>query len=277
MPRQFLAMVRVEMLKVYTRGSGIGALVVAVLVPLFAVLGMNALMGMQDSAQFNGQPLRGMLQFDVVAVGGKALWARNFFVLPLLLFLATGASVAGENADHTLRELMVRPVPRWSILLAKAISLWTLSAATLALTFVATVGLGWAVIGGPAIDQSVAEGSESILRLSLGFAASFVSDMALIAIGMALSSFVRSVGGVVASLILLLLADRVVWLLLKGLGLILQEEWPKTAVKWTLVGAMGCWENWEGAFEPGQFLAVGVITLVATAVSMLRFSRTDVP
>jgi hypothetical protein len=276
MPRQFLAMVRVEMLKVYTRGSGIGALIVALLVPLFAVLAMHALMGMQDSAQFNGQPLRGF-QFDVVAVGGKALWARNFFVLPLLLFLATGASVAGENADRTLRELMVRPVPRWSILLAKAIALWTLSAATLALTFVAAVGLGWAFIGAPAIDQSVAEGGESLARLSMGFAASFVSDMALIAIGMALSSFVRSVGGVVASLILVLLADRVVWLMLKGLGLVLSEEWPKTAVKWTLVGAMGCWENWESAFEPAQFVAVVAITLAASGVAVLRFSRTDVP
>ncbi len=277
MPRQFFAMVRVEILKVYTRGSGIGALIVALLVPVFAVLAMHALMGMQDSAQFNGQPLRGFLQFDVVAVAGKALWARNFFVLPLLLFLATGASVAGENADRTLRELMVRPVPRWSILAAKAIALWTLSAATLAITFVGAVGLGWAFIGAPAIDQSVAEGSESLLRLSLGYSASFISDMALIAIGMALSSFVRSVGGVVASLILVLLADRVVWLMLKGLGFVLQEEWPKTAVQWTLVGAMGCWENWETAFEPGQFVAVVAITLGATAVAMLRFSRTDVP
>jgi hypothetical protein len=277
MPRQFLAMVQVEILKVYTRGSGIGALVVALLVPLFAVLAMHGLMGMQDSAQFNGQPLRGFLQFDVVSVGGKALWARNFLILPLLLFLATGASVAGENADRTLRELMVRPVPRWSILAAKAIALWTLSAATLLVTFVGAVGLGWTVIGGPAIDQSVAEGSESLVRLGMGFAASFVSDMALIAIGMALSSFVRSVGGVVASLILVLIADRVVWLLLKGLGFVLQEEWPKTAVQWTLVGAMSCWENWEGSFEPGQFVAVACISVGATAIAMLRFSRTDVP
>jgi ABC-type transport system involved in multi-copper enzyme maturation permease subunit len=277
MPRQFFAMVRVEMLKVYTRGSGIGALFVALAVPLLAVFVLHSLMGMQDSAQFNGQPLRGFLQFDVVSVGGKALYARNFFVLPLLLFLATAASVAGENADRTLRELMVRPVPRWSILAAKMIALWTLSAATLALTFAGAVGLGWAVFGGPAIDQSVAEGSESLARLVMGYAASFVSDMALIALGMALSSFVRSVGGVVASLILVLLVDKVVWLILKGLGFVLQEEWPKTAVKWTLSGAMGCWENWESTFEPGQFVAVVVIGAVATAIAVVRFARTDVP
>jgi ABC-type transport system involved in multi-copper enzyme maturation permease subunit len=277
MPRQFFAMVRVEMLKVYTRGSGIGALFVALAVPLLAVFVLHSLMGMQDSAQFNGQPLRGFLQFDVVSVGGKALYARNFFVLPLLLFLATAASVAGENADRTLRELMVRPVPRWSILAAKMIALWTLSAATLALTFAGAVGLGWAVFGGPAIHQSVAEGSESLARLVMGYAASFVSDMALIALGMALSSFVRSVGGVVASLILVLLVDKVVWLILKGLGFVLQEEWPKTAVKWTLSGAMGCWENWESTFEPGQFVAVVVIGAVATAIAVVRFARTDVP
>jgi hypothetical protein len=48
-------------------------------------------------------------------------------------------------------------------------------------------------------------------------------------------------------------------------------------VKWTLSGAMGCWENWESTFEPGQFVAVVVIGAVATAIAVVRFARTDVP
>lgn len=283
MPRQFFRMVAVEALKVFSRGSGVGALIVAVLVGALSALAMYALMGMQEGVQLNGQGLGGLMQFDVVGVGAKALWARNFMVLPLLLFLATGASMAGEHADRTLRELVVRPVPRWSILAAKFTALSGLSAATLVATFGTALVLGWPLVGAPAIDQSVAEGAESLSRLALGYAASFVSDLCLIALGLALSTFVRSVGGVVVSLMLVLLADRAIWTGLNGIGMVQRltegapAPWVDELLKWTLVGAQACWEGWESAFEPGQFVAVTVYTVLAALIAVLRFSRSDVP
>lgn len=283
MPRQFIQMVWVEMLKAFTRGSGIGALVVAVLVGALAALGMNGVMRLQDGVQLNGQGVGGLVQADVVGVAAYALTARNFYVLPLLLFLATGGSMAGEHADRTLRELVVRPVPRWSILAAKFGALSTLSAATLLVTFVTAVALGWPLAGAPLIDQSVAEGAESLTRVSMGYAASFVSDLSLLALGLALSTFVRSVGGVVVSLMLVLLADRGIWMALNGVGLAQKlmngatDPWIEEALKWTLVGAQGCWEGWETQFEPGQFVAVTAYTLVASLIAVLRFSRSDVP
>ncbi len=283
MPKQFFRMIAVEVLKVFTRGSGLGALVVALLVGALAALAMNGLMQVQEGVQLNGQGLGGLVQFDVVGVAAKALSARNFFVLPLLLFLATGASMAGEHADRTLRELVVRPVPRWSILAAKFAALASLSAATLLVTFVTSVALGWPLVGPPQIDQSVAEGAESLARVSLGFAASFVSDLCLLALGLALSTFVRSVGGVVVSLVLVLLADRAIWMGLNGVGLAQRmmtgapEPWVDEALKWTLVGAQACWEGWETSFEPGQFVAVTAYTVLACLVATLRFGRSDVP
>ncbi len=281
-PVQFVAMVRAEMLKVFTRGSGIGALIVAVLVGVLAAALMAGLQNLQGGVQINGQAA--IMQFDVVGVGAKALYARNFFILPLLLFLATAGAMAGEHADRTLRELAVRPVPRWSILAAKFCALASLSLATLVLTFVTSGLFGWPLVGGPGIDQSVAEGSESILRLAMGFGASFVSDLCLIALGLALSTFVQSVGGVVVSLMLVLMADRGLWMGLNGLNLVQKmmgnpegQPWVTEALKWTLVGAQACWEGWESQFEPGQFLAVTVYTVAACAVAVLRFSRSDVP
>lgn len=283
MPRQFFKMIGVEVLKVFSRGSGIGALVVALLVAMLAALAMNGLMAMQDGVQLNGQGLGGLVQFDVVGVAAKALTLRNFMVLPLLLFLATGGSMAGEHADRTLRELVVRPVPRWSILAAKFVALASLSVATLVVTFVTAVALGWPLVGPPSIDQSVAEGSESLFRLSLGYAASFVSDLCLIALGLALSTFVRSVGGVVVSLMLVLLADRGIWAGLNGVGLVQRmtkgapDPWVDEALKWTLVGAQACWEGWESSFEPGQFVAVTAYTILGCIIAVARFSRSDVP
>lgn len=276
MPRQFLSMVRVELLKVFSRGSGIGALFVAVAVGLVVALAMKQVSGMQDQMSFNGQSVRGIVTFDMVQVGRWALWARNFFVLPLLLLLSTAGALAGEHADRTLRELVVRPVPRWSILVAKGLALSVLSALTLVLTAAVSLALGYALLGAPAIDQSIATGGDSLSRLALGFMASWASDLALIAVGMALSTFVRSVGGVVVSIVLLLMFDRAVWLVLKAASL-LGLEAANTLVQWTLVNAMGCWEGWESEFVIGQFVSVAVIASAAWAVATLRFTRDDVP
>lgn len=269
-------MVRVELLKVFSRGSGIGALFVAVAVGVLVALAMKQVSGMQDQMSFNGQSVRGIVTFDVVQVGRWALWARNFFILPLLLLLSTAAALAGEHADRTLRELVVRPVPRWSILVAKGVALSTLSGLTILLTSTFSLALGYALLGPPAVEQSIAEGGDSLSRLALGFAASWVSDLALIAVGIALSTFVRSVGGVVVSIVLLLMLDRAVWLVLKAASL-LGLEAADRLVQWTLVNAMGCWEGWESSFDVGQFVSVGIIIIAGWAVAIVRFGRDDVP
>lgn len=275
MPRQFRAMVRVELLKVFTQWSGLGAVCVSVLIGIVTVLWMQWLVGLGDGAQWNGKPWHSFLQFDAVGASGNALRVRNFFVLPMLLFLATASSVAGEKSDRTLRELVVRPVPRWSILAAKTVALWVLSIFTLLGTFLASILLGWALFAEPAVAMT--EGGGSIVRVFLGYAASFVSDVGLIALGMALATFMRSVGGVVVSLLLVLMADGFAWVVLKALGYFLKQAWAESAVNWTLMGALSCWSSWETHFEPMQFAAVVAITAVATAIAHLRFAYTDVP
>ncbi|MBM4392552.1 MAG: ABC transporter permease [Deltaproteobacteria bacterium] len=276
MPRQFSSMVKVELLKVFTRGSGIGTLVVSALVAAFVTLLTWKVSGWQDGMSFNGQPVRGLFAFDVVTVGAWVLYARSLVVIPFLLLLATASAVAGEHADRTLRELAVRPVPRWSILAAKSVALAVLSACSVAITFTVAISLGWVLLGPPAIDQAIAEGDQSLARLALGYAASFFSDLALVAIGMALSVFVRSVGGVVVSIILLLIADRVLWAILALAGF-LGVEVARDLVQWTLVAAMGCWKGWDGEFLPSQFAIVGLLTALAWGVAGLRFGRVDVP
>ncbi len=273
MPRQFSAMVRAELLKVFTQWSGLGAVCVSVLIGIFTVLWLDWVAGLGDGAQMNGQAWTNFLQTDAVGASGYALFVRNFFVLPMLLFLATASSVAGERANGTLRELVVRPVPRWSILAAKTVALWALSIFTLVGTFLASILLGWAIFAEPAAGAAAG----SVVRVFLGYAASFVSDVALIALGLALATFMRSVGGVVVSLLLLLMVDRFVWVMLYGLGQFLGQGWTAAAMDWTLVGAMGCWESWETQFEPIQFVAVVAITAIASAIALIRFRYADVP
>lgn len=276
MPRQLPAMIRVELLKVFTQWSGIGAVLMAGLVPL-ATLGVLYIFGGSSvSSTVQGQAVTSMIHFDVVGATGWALYARNFIILPLMLILATGASVAGEQADRTLRELVVRPVPRWSILVAKQVSLWALSVVTLVVTMAVSVGLGWIIFGAPSVDPAVAEGEESLIRVLLAFAVCFFSDVALIALATAFSTVVRSVGGVVVSLALVLLTDRALWAFLSLLEFF-KVEWAPTAVQFTLVSVLGAWSHWADAYVPIQFVECFALVAAAWALSIARFARTDVP
>ncbi|GDX79734.1 hypothetical protein LBMAG42_15450 [Deltaproteobacteria bacterium] len=276
MPRQFFAMIRVELLKVFTQWSGIGAVVMAVMVPLATLFVLYIFGGTSVSSSVQGQAVTSMIHFDVVGATGWALYARNFIILPLMLILATGASVAGEQSDRTLRELVVRPVPRWSILVAKQVALWALSVVTLAVTLVTALGLGWAIFGAPSVDPAVAEGEESLVRVICGFAVCFLSDVALIALATTFSTVVRSVGGVVVSLAVVLIADRAVWAFLSLLEFF-KVEWAPTAVQFTLVSVLGAWSHWENEYVPIQFLECAGLVAAAWALSIARFARTDVP
>ena len=81
-PAHFPWMVWAELRKLYSRGTGIGALVVAALVGLGAV-GMMYEFGHNDSAQINGASLSQIIKMNAVECSGWALSAGSFFVMPL--------------------------------------------------------------------------------------------------------------------------------------------------------------------------------------------------
>lgn len=263
----FVLLVYAESRKVFSRGSGIAALIIALVVGILAAFGMWQVERMQGGLSVNGQAAANLMEFNAIAAAGLALQLRNFFVLPTLLLLAAGASVAGEQADQTMRDLMVRPVARPVILLAKLSALSLLALATLALTFVPSFGMGLGFWGGEV---------ERVDLIIAGYGASFLSDLGLLLIGMLVSLFVRSVGGVVVTVVLLLMADRALWLLLKVLGMVGVEH-VDTVQQLTLVNALGCWEGWKDGWEPARFFALGVLVVATSLFSVIRVSRMDVP
>ncbi len=270
-PRQFPRMVVAETRKVFTSGSAIAAITIAVLVAIGAVFGVWQWGHMRDSfsASVNGQETVSNFTSSGEYVAGWALWARNFFLLPLFLLLATAGSVAGELGERTLRELVVRPVPRWSILAAKMLALCALSVATLVVTLVLSLGLGSAFFG---LDAA----GGSLSSLLLGYAASFLSDVGLISLTMLASMLVSSVGGVVVAMLLLLILDFGLGLLLKLLGAVGVEQ-AALVVPYTLGNALGAWNGFEKGWDPVQFGALGVYVVVSAVFAVARFHRMDVP
>lgn len=270
----FGAMVGAEARAVYGRASARLAVVVSLLVGLAVALAYQWLFqnsGMDDPSGplINGNPISQMVEFSGGAVAGWALRLRNFFVLPLILLLATAASMAGELGDQTLREVLVRPVPRWSVLAAKVLVLTSLAALTLVLTLAPALGAGAVFFG--------TDGPTTVSNVLLGYAATLLSDLGLIALGLLASTFVRSVGGVVVAMMLFLMADMGIRAVLQGM-VWLGTEGAETVQRAMPGNALACWEGFIASdWDTAAFVGMAVVLLIGLGGTALRFQRMDVP
>lgn len=267
-PSHLLALVKSEARLIMSRGSAKAALAVGLLCGLGVLGAVWWLHGQAEQIQANGNPMSQFMEFSGPAVAGWALRVRNFFVLPLVLLLATAASFAGELGDQTLREVLVRPVPRWAIVVSKTLVLFGLAAATLLLTLAPALGGGTALFG--------ADGPTQVTDVLLGYAACLLSDLGLIALGLLASTFVRTVGGVVVSMMLILMADMAARVGLQGAQW-LGVEGVTTVGRLFPGNALACWEGWSGEWDPYAFAGMGVLLLVGFGGTWFRFSRMDVP
>ena len=260
----FPGMVRAELHKVLSRASGRAGLAVAALVAIGAALALWKASGMTE-ASINGQ-----LMADIVAPeAGRALrWAlaaRNFFVLPLILLMVTAQLLAGELADRTLRALLVRPVARSAVLAAKACAAAIYSALTLLITGAVAAAAGVLLF----------RTEEPLGPVLLGYAASFLSDLGLIAIGLMLSVLMRSVVGVVVGTALFLMGDAAIRGALKLAGALGAEGASRLEV--FLPGsALAAWQGYDGGWEPQAFIGLALLIFGCAALSWLRFERADV-
>jgi len=265
-PRHFFAMFLAELKKTLLRGSGIAALLVAAAVGALAVGGLAAAKHYSGDAVINGAPLSQLVQIQGVTVVSWSLKARNFFLLPLVLLWATGTTFAGEWREHTLRELVVRPVPRWTVLAAKLAALSVLSGLTLVVTGLVSAVPGAAVFGfegewGPVL---------------LGYLASWASDLGLLALGILASLLVRNVAGVVVGVVLFLVLDLGLRLVLKAAGLLGLAS--ATTISHFLPGeALAAWEGYDAGWDWVPFTGLGVLLVLCLALSVWRMMRTDIP
>lgn len=255
-----------EVRKVFTLGSGVATLALSAVVGLAAVAAMKWAADASNGAIVNGQPIQGLLVVSGVTVGNWALQARNFFVLPLCLLLATGQCFAGEIRDHTLREALVRPVARPVVLLAKLAALLTLSASALLVTASCSLLPGLALFG--------AEGEPG--KVLLGYLASWPCDAGVVALGILASLLVHSVGGVVVGVVLVLMADVALRLLLK-LASLLGASGAADVASWMPGEALSAWKGYADGWSTAPLVGLGVLLMVTLGASVLRINRMDVP
>ena len=149
---------------------------------------------------------------------------------------------------------------------AKAVALLCLSGCTLLLTMGLSLGLGWALF----------DTTEAIDRVLLGYLVCLGTDLGLICLSMLASSFVRSVGGVVVLIVLLMLGDlaaRGVLTLAGNLG----AEGMLSLIPYFPGSALDAWEGWKDGFSMEQMVGLACLVLGGFGLTSLRFTRMDVP
>ncbi len=253
---------KAEWLVLRRRGSGKAILFVSAIVPLVMLFGALAL----GDLEVNGEKLKDSLQYSGPSAAGWALWARHFFLMPMLLFFAAGQSLASERSNHNLRERLVRPISRDTVLGAKAMSLVGLSWLGLLITLVVALAFATPLMGtdGP--------WSDVLLR----YLASLCTDVAVVSYGLMLAVFFRSAAGVVVVGLVGLGIDFALRLAMKGLGFLGVEN--AAAFEPFMPGSgLNCWNVEEGLFVWQRFAAAAVWTLLAVLITRIRFRRMDIP
>ena len=266
-----LGMWRVETRKLLSRGVGRAGLVAMVLVALAMPMLLHQ---MANSGHlFNGvEPT----YTNTAAEGLQwTLWLRNFWILRMFIVALAAMSFAGELQSKTLREDLIQPVPRWSVLVAKWAALVTWIGIGL--------GLSWLVAGALGVILFGVEGDWQMVVLA--WLTSWLCDSAIAALALCAATFLRTVVMSLLSCLFFLAAD---WFL--GIGLSI-ASWAAEMAEiptllqatlqirpWLPSSAFGVWTSFSGG-EPWlwqHFAALAAITFGSLALGTLRFNRTDV-
>ncbi|MBX2803427.1 MAG: ABC transporter permease [Myxococcales bacterium] len=213
-----------------------------------------------------------------------SLMVRNFYIAQAFVLLLASVSFAGEFQARSLREDLVRPVPRWALLLAKwgAVGVW--AAAGLVVQWLVAVLVSFLALSGT--------GEAAWSDVFLGFLSTWITDMGFAAVVFAVATLTRTVAGTITSVFLFLVLERVVsWSLTIGKGLRdsltpdLTEQIP-AAIDWMLAAGpylpsngWAVWSELANGVDPSwqAWLVLVLTTTIGIVVAERRFAATDVP
>lgn len=229
-----------------------------------------------SSMVINGAQASELFTPDAPTAMRWALDTSNFFIVRAFLILVGAAAFAGEYQARTLREDLLRPVPRWVVLFAKWVALVAWSVAVVAIV-AAPAGLVGVLAWGTGGDWS------GPLR---GYPTTALAHAGFAALVLFAGVMLRSVAATVAGVFLFLVFDRMFGWMLDLVGAIARaaqipdQVATLLAIKpWLPSSAFNVYAGYHGepGFEWQSFVSLGVLTALCLTLAQLRFSRMDVP
>jgi ABC-type transport system involved in multi-copper enzyme maturation permease subunit len=268
-----------EVLKLFSRSvARVGAV-------LFVGVGVVApvVMSMTANSGFsvNDQDVQSTMDLSAPNAVLWSLYLRNFFIAHVLTAVLAALSFAGELRDHTLREDLVRPVPRSVVLAAKWAALAAWSAVTLGLQLAA------ALIVAAVLHPW--DGAAKPSWFVLGFFASWLCDLGFAAFALAAATVLRSVSGALTGVVLFIVFEWTASWIPFVVRPFVEAMDPATvspllrmvvdSAPFYPSAAWGAWQQVASGASPTWQLwaALAVYTAVAAVVAERVFSRIDIP
>lgn len=181
-----------EVTKLFRRSISQVSLVVLAGVSVLIVLGLVGLNAAMEPPE-GAAGAAAMSAWDVSHGLQYILSFRNFFLFRGLIIAVVVVSFAGEFVDKTLRESLLRPVPRWKVLLAKWGAVQVFVFTGVLLPFLIVGPLGRVLLGAPV------DGLSQVIRTYL---LSWAGDLGFATFVMLFAILVRSVAGTIIGLVL---------------------------------------------------------------------------
>ncbi len=296
--QQTFGMIRAEWTKLWRRGFAVAGLVVAAIHGVMVFLGMFGIHAVQRwgaTTTANSMPAD---LFDGIQAGEWALFFLYLPVMGVVILAVVGELFAGEYTQRTYSLLLIRPVPRWRIYLAKmsASILWVLFVLAVAMIIASLLGL--AAFGTSrtmmtaGADLPVGLGVEQSFGLRLGelmfqFLAVAVSLLPVLAATAFLAVVTRSTALTVTYTIILLIIDGGIWLTFPWVTQALEYEIFAQIKPYTLMACRNFWVPFffgSGELTMGEFLSenlksLGMLAAYTTAfiaAAVAVFTRQDV-
>lgn len=235
--------------------------------------------GFTWQSSVNGEVANNTLgdQFSFEGADGAvaAIWPRNALFVGRIFLIMLGALItAGELQSRTLREDLLRPVPRWSVLMAKfgALATWSAVSLVLCATFALALSVPLFGVGG-AWGQT-----------ALAYVATFLGDCMLIALVLLTAVIARSVSGTLVALVLFWVANSVagwaLWALWKVAGIFSPDfaSDVQDVKVWLPGSALDVWTGYalDEPWAWQSFLVLFATWALALLGSLVIFERRDV-
>ena len=273
-PAHLFALWQAETNKLLSRMSARAGLIVAVCIGLFfpALLYWLVNSGML----VNGADVSDSLSADAPRAIFWSLNVRNFFILRAFIIMLGALSLAGEYRTRTLREDLLRPIPRWSLLLAKWCALSTWIVLTLGLTWIMSSVVSLLLFGTAGVWKEPA----------LAYLVTGLCDIGFAALVLAMAVIIRSIAATIIGVFLFLVFDTFLgWglSLLSWIGDMMELPWVlELAVQarpWLPSSAFGVWYGFAdgGSWVWQNFASLGAVAALSVLVATVVFERIDLP